>query len=65
MVLLTVSSTLPTGQRSTDGLRAARPAALEQFGVEGGGVGEALVLPLGDPGLERVELRFPVPGLDE
>jgi len=41
-----------------DGLRAAVPAALPQLGVEHGGVADALLPPLMDPGLELVQLRF-------
>jgi hypothetical protein len=33
--------------------------------MQGGGVGDSLVPSLADPGLERVELRFPSPGGDE
>ncbi|HEV3288664.1 MAG TPA: hypothetical protein VG123_06700 [Streptosporangiaceae bacterium] len=48
---------------AADGLRAAGPAAFSQFGVERGGVGEALVPSLADVRLELIQLRFPAGGL--
>jgi hypothetical protein len=47
------------------GLGAACPALGLQFGVQRGGVGDALVPPLVDPGLERVEFAVPAGGFDQ
>jgi len=47
------------------GLGAAAPALGLQLGVQCGGVGDALVPPLVDEGLERVEPGFPAGGLDQ
>src|SRR6185312_877344 len=48
---------------AADGLLAAGPAALLQFGVERGGVGDAFVPPLVQVRLELIQLRFPAGGL--
>jgi hypothetical protein len=48
-----------------DGLHAAGPAALAQFGVERRGVAGALVPSPAEVRLEFVELRFPGHGPDE
>ena len=42
-----------------DGLRAAGPAALGELGVDLGSLGEALIPPLADVGLELIQLRVP------
>ena len=47
------------GQVAADGSHAAGVAALVQSGVQGGGVGGALVPPLVKVGPERVQARFP------
>ena len=55
---------LPEGPDVTaDGLLAAGPAALLQFGVERGGVGDAFVPPLVQVRGELIQLRFPAGGL--
>ena len=48
---------------TADGLVAADPAALLQFGVERGGVGDAFVPPLVQVRGELIQLRFPAGGL--
>ena len=49
-----------------DGLHVSGPAQCGgHFGVQGGGAGDALVPPLADVRLERVELAFPAGGLDQ
>jgi len=47
------------------GLHAVGPALGLQFGVQYGGVGDALVPPLADPRLERVEPGLAASGLDQ
>ncbi len=54
-----------TAARSADRLDAAFPALGLQFGVQDGGVGDAVVPPLVDVRLERVEDASPVGGLDQ
>src|SRR5690349_19551248 len=48
---------------TADGLLAAGPAELLQFGVERSGVGDAFVPPLVQVRLELIQLRFPAGGL--
>src|SRR5690349_20905047 len=48
---------------TADGLLAAGPAELLQFGVERGGVGDVFVPPLVRVRLELIQLRFPAGGL--